>query len=134
MDLAAPAHTEIDLLRSVAEANGVATHFWDWYGNLVDVEAASLLKVLHALGLPLDEDSTVHDLQRAIEFTEDQQWSTTLPDCTVVREHCARDVPVHVPHGRRVTVSYELESGEGGQCLRLPQDLPWPRIPAARWR
>lgn len=124
MDLAAPAHTEIDLLRSVAEANGVATHFWDWYGNLVDVEAASLLKVLHALGLPLDEDSTVHDLQRAIEFTEDQQWSTTLPDCTVVREHCARDVPVHVPHGRRVTVSYELESGEGGQCPQLDRWVP----------
>ena len=59
MDIHAPASDNIDELRRIADANGVATGFWDWYGNWVGVSASTLLKVLGALGLPLDESSTV---------------------------------------------------------------------------
>ena len=55
MTLPAPASDNIEQLRRLADANGVATGFWDWYGNWVGVGAHTLLKVLGALGLPLDE-------------------------------------------------------------------------------
>ena len=52
MDIHSPASDNIDQLRRIADANGVATGFWDWYGNWVGVGAPTLLKVLGALGLP----------------------------------------------------------------------------------
>lgn len=33
VDTHSPASDNIDLLRHVADVNGVATGFWDWYGN-----------------------------------------------------------------------------------------------------
>lgn len=78
MDIHAPASDNIEELRRIADANGVATGFWDWYGNWVGVSASTLLKVLGALGLPLNESSTVGDVHEALRITDEREWRRTL--------------------------------------------------------
>ena len=116
MDIHAPASDNIDELRRVADANGVATGFWDWYGNWVGVSASTLLKVLGALGLPLDESSTVGDVHEALRLTEEREWRRTLPPTIVARQGGGYMFPVHVPDGSWVNVQWVLEDGRKGAC------------------
>ena len=116
MDIHAPASDNIDELRRVADANGVATGFWDWYGNWVGVSASTLLKVLGALGLPLDEFSTVGDVHEAQRLTEEREWRRTLPPTIVARQGGGYMFPVHVPDGSWVNVQWVLEDGRKGPC------------------
>ena len=116
MDIHAPASDNIDELRRVADANGVATGFWDWYGNWVGVSASTLLKVLGALGLPLDESSTVGDVHSALRLTEEREWRRTLPPTIVARQGGGYMFPVHVPDGSWVNVQWVLEDGRKGPC------------------
>ena len=116
MDIHAPASDNIDELRRIADANGVATGFWDWYGNWVGVSASTLLKVLGALGLPLDESSTVGDVHEALRLTEEREWRRTLPPTIVARQGGGYMFPVHVPDGSWVNVQWVLEDGRKGTC------------------
>ena len=116
MDIHAPASDNIDELRRIADANGVATGFWDWYGNWVGVSASTLLKVLGALGLPLDESSTVGDVREALRLTEEREWRRTLPPTIVARQGGGYMFPVHVPDGSWVNVQWVLEDGRKGSC------------------
>ena len=116
VDIHAPASDNIDELRRVADANGVATGFWDWYGNWVGVSASTLLKVLGALGLPLDESSTVGDVHEALRLTEEREWRRTLPPTIVARQGGGYMFPVHVPDGSWVNVQWVLEDGRKGSC------------------
>ena len=116
MDIHAPASDNIDELRRIADANGVATGFWDWYGNWVGVSAATLLKVLAALGLPLDESSTVGDVHEALRLTDEREWRRTLPPTIVARQGGGYLFPVHVPDGSWVNVQWVLEDGRKGSC------------------
>lgn len=116
MDIHAPASDNIDELRRIADANGVATGFWDWYGNWVGVSASTLLKVLGALGLPLDESSTVGDVHEAMCLTEEREWRRTLPPTIVARQGGGYMFPVHVPDGSWVNVQWVLEDGRKGAC------------------
>ena len=116
MDIHAPASDNIDELRRIADANGVATGFWDWYGNWVGVSASTLLKVLGALGLPLDESSTVGDVDEALRLTEEREWRRTLPPTIVARQGGGYMFPVHVPDGSWVNVQWVLEDGRKGAC------------------
>lgn len=116
MDIQAPASDNIDELRRIADANGVATGFWDWYGNWVGVSASTLLKVLGALGLPLDESSTVGDVYEASRLTEEREWRRTLPPTIVARQGGGYMFPVHVPDGSWVNVQWVLEDGRKGTC------------------
>ena len=116
MDIHAPASDNIDELRRIADANGVATGFWDWYGNWVGVSASTLLKVLGALGLPLDESSTVGDVHEAQRLTEEREWRRTLPPTIVARQGGGYMFPVHVPDGSWVNVQWVLEDGRKGPC------------------
>ena len=116
MDIHSPASDNIDELRRIADANGVATGFWDWYGNWVGVSASTLLKVLGALGLPLDESSTVGDVHEAMRLTEEREWRRTLPPTIVARQGGGYMFPVHVPDGSWVNVQWVLEDGRKGAC------------------
>ena len=116
MDIHAPASDNIDELRRIADVNGVATGFWDWYGNWVGVSASTLLKVLGALGLPLDESSTVGDVHEAMRLTEEREWRRTLPPTIVARQGGGYMFPVHVPDGSWVNVQWVLEDGRKGAC------------------
>lgn len=127
MDIHSPASDNIDLLRHVADMNGVATGFWDWYGNWVGVGAPTLLKVLGALGLPLNESSTVGDVEHAMRLTEEREWRRTLPPTIVAREGGGYLFPVHVPDGSWVNVQWVLEDGRKGQCKQVDRYVP-PRM------
>lgn len=127
MDIHAPASDNIDELRRVADANGVATGFWDWYGNWVGVSASTLLKVLGALGLPLDESSTVGDVHEAQRLTDEREWRRTLPPTIVARQGGGYLFPVHVPDGSWVNVQWVLEDGRKGACDQVDRYVP-PRM------
>ena len=127
MDIHAPASDNIEELRRIADANGVATGFWDWYGNWVGVSASTLLKVLGALGLPLDESSTVGDVYEAQRLTEEREWRRTLPPTIVARQGGGYMFPVHVPDGSWVNVQWVLEDGRKGACDQVDRYVP-PRM------
>lgn len=115
---------DIDKLRQLADLNGVATGFWDWYGNRKDVSADSLLRVLQALGVEVDPSSQAHDIERALVETEDRHWRCTLPPTIVVREGNANEFHVHVPHGNWVSVTWVLENGGSGYCEQVDRWIP----------
>ena len=127
MDIHAPASDNIDELRRIADANGIATGFWNWYGNWVGVSASTLLKVLGALGLPLDESSTVGDVHEAQRLTEEREWRRTLPPTIVARQGGGYMFPVHVPDGSWVNVQWVLEDGRKGACDQVDRYVP-PRM------
>ena len=127
MDIHAPASDNIEELRRIADANGVATGFWDWYGNWVGVSASTLLKVLGALGLPLDESSTVGDVHEALRITDEREWRRTLPPTIVARQGGGYLFPVHVPDGSWVNVQWVLEDGRKGACDQVDRYVP-PRM------
>lgn len=127
VDIHAPASDNIDELRRIADANGVATGFWDWYGNWVGVSASTLLKVLGALGLPLDESSTVGDVHEALRITDEREWRRTLPPTIVARQGGGYLFPVHVPDGSWVNVQWVLEDGRKGACDQVDRYVP-PRM------
>lgn len=101
----------IDLLRQLADANGVATEFWDWSGTQRFAPASTLLEVLDVLGVPVTKDSGPDAIRAALVWTEDRPWKRVLPATTVVALGVARELPVHVPHGAVVRVWVELEDG-----------------------
>ena len=127
MDIHAPASDNIDELRRIADANGIATGFWNWYGNWVGVSASTLLKVLGALGLPLNESSTVGDVYEAQRLTEEREWRRTLPPTIVARQGGGYMFPVHVPDGSWVNVQWVLEDGRKGACDQVDRYVP-PRM------
>lgn len=127
MDIHAPASDNIDELRRIADANGIATGFWNWYGNWVGVSASTLLKVLGALGLPLNESSTVGDVYEAQRLTEEREWRRTLPPTIVARQGGGYMFPVHVPDGSWVNVQWVLEDGRKGSCDQVDHYVP-PRM------
>ncbi len=127
MEGAAPKVIDIEAVRRLADANGVSTQFWDWYGARRDVSARSLLRVLEALGVPVDEESTEAQIEAALIDTEDEHWRGTLPDCLVVREGDPQEFPVHVPHGDWVKVEVELEDGASVALDQVDRWVP-PRV------
>ena len=124
MDTNAPASSDLGLLRYVADRNGVATGYWDWYGNWVDVSAESLLEVLHALGVPVSPESTIGDLHEAARLVDEREWRQTLPPTIVARQGGGYEFPVHVPDGAWVAVQWILEDGRNGHCEQLDRYVP----------
>ena len=124
MDTNAPASSDLGLLRYVADRNGVATGYWDWYGNWIDVSAESLLEVLRALGVPVSPESTVGDLREAARLVDEREWRQTLPPTIVARQGGGYEFPVHVPDGAWVAVQWILEDGRNGHCEQLDRYVP----------
>lgn len=112
----------MDLVRGLAQIHGVATEFWDWQGRRHEVSADSLLRVLEALGAPVDAHASVADVEAALREADVHPWRFLLPPCTVVRQGKSVQIPVHVPDGESVRVRYRLEDGRAGD---LPQVDHW---------
>lgn len=119
MDDRAPAVEDLGFLQYIADQNGIATTYWDWYGKQRNVSSRTLLHVLNSLGVPLDQDSRISDLHRAKQWTEERPWRQILPPTVVVREGSAVHIPVHVHHGDWVHVSYHLEDGSKGSLNQV---------------
>lgn len=124
MDHAVPAAQRMDLLRRLAQIHGVATEFWDWQGTRHQVSADSLLRVLEALGAPVDANSDVSDVESALREADVRPWRSLLPPCTVVRQGAGVEIPVHVPDGESVRVRYRLEDGHQGDLAQVDHWVP----------
>lgn len=92
----------------LAQAHGVGTEYWDYYGNQANPSRQTLLAVLTALGVDVSSDEAI---ARSLEDTHLGSWRQTLPGFTVVRQGHWKHVPVHVPDGASVRVDVVLETG-----------------------
>ncbi len=111
-------------LRRLAEAYGIATDFWDWQGQHVQVPADTVVTVLAALDI---DASTPEAAEQAALDHETAPWRRMLPPALVVREGAPHGVDVHVPHGNPVSVWIELELGGTRSDLEQQQNDTPPR-------
>ncbi|HEX3826850.1 MAG TPA: 4-alpha-glucanotransferase [Sporichthyaceae bacterium] len=140
-------------LVAVATAHGVATEYWDWRGEYVEVAAETIVAVLSAMGIDASSEAAA---EAALVRVDAERWRRMLPACLVRRvdDPAPTTFWVHVPHGDPVQVHLELEDGGVRHDLRqldswvdpaqiddalvgeatfaLPADLPlgWHRIHA----
>ncbi len=103
------------LLQQLADAHGVGTTFQGWDGLPHTVAAATLIKVLHSLGV---QAHTNQQIQAALAAAELAPWQRMLPPAVVIRQGKAADVPVHVPDGAAVSLAISLEDGASRQATQ----------------
>lgn len=108
-----------DLTR-LAEAHGISTEYWSFFGDRVTVPADTLRSVLRAMRV---EATTDADVAEALAATEDGPWRDLLPASFVTRAG-ARPLPVHVADGHDVHLTVLLEDGSA-------RNLPIPAQQAA---
>jgi 4-alpha-glucanotransferase len=112
---------EVDAaLAELAAAYGVATEYWDWRGQHVQVRAETLAAVLAALGV---DAATEQSRAVALELRRTAAWRAVLPPYVVARAGVERTVEVHVPHGTAVSVGLVPE--DGGAHADLTQVDNW---------
>ena len=104
MPSASPPPRLVDL----ANAHGVATEYWDWLGQHVEVSAASIRAILGALGVDAEGEDAV---ERAIAAHEDAPWRRTLPATVVTREGQTPWVSTHVVAGTGIRLEVVQEDG-----------------------
>jgi 4-alpha-glucanotransferase len=101
--------TELDAqLAQLAARHGVATEYWDWQGQPVQVPAETLIAVLHALGVPA---ATTEQRDNALHEHEKAHWARSLPPVVIARTGRPTSFWVHVTHGDPVEAWIELERG-----------------------
>jgi len=109
-------------VRELASALGVATEFWDWQGQQVQVPPSTVEAVLAALGL---DASTPQAAASALSEHRLARWRRRMPPCTVVRAGEPARVWVHVPHGSSVRPYVRLEDGGvRADLVQLDQWVP----------
>lgn len=110
-------------LVALAEACGVATEYWSFFGDRVSVPASTLSAILTAMGLdPRDESA----IAAALADADEAPWRDLLPPSLVTRPG-ARALLVHVADGHDVTVSVALENGTERE-LTIPEQRPAARL------
>ncbi|MGV9196740.1 4-alpha-glucanotransferase [Arcanobacterium canis] len=102
-------------LISLANAYRVATEYWDFDGNLTQVEDETLAAVLAAMGVDTSSDAAA---DAALKNKDEAPWRQILPTCTVARDDQDYSVFVHVPDGWAVKLEAYLEDGS---TITLPQ-------------
>jgi 4-alpha-glucanotransferase len=112
-----------DSLLELAAAYGVAREYWDWRGEHVVVDAATLTAVLTALDVDASTEESRH---AALQRKQAQAWAGLLPPYVVVWHGTARTVEVHVDHGTSVEVDVTLEDGTT-QALEQVDNWEQPR-------
>ena len=118
-------------LTALAEACGVATEYWSFFGDRVHVPAATLRAILHAMGVDAQTDA---EAEAALSDAEDRPWRRLVPPSVVVREGSGV-LQVQVADGHDVSLRVILEDAS----LR---DIPIPAQEAeartvdgvTRWR
>lgn len=110
-------------LLALAEAHGIATEYWSFFGDRVSVPADTLRTVLRAMGVDPATDASV---SAALTDADEAPWRRLLPPSHVTRPG-ARVLPVHVADGHDVTVSVALEDGSWRE-LHIPEQRPAARL------
>lgn len=129
-------------LVSLAQGFGISTEYYSFFGDLVQVPAATLRSVLSAMGVATFTDAQI---DQALLERDLAPWRALVPPSLVIREASPVQVLVHVADKHDVTLGIELEDGshrelaipdqepqqrdvDGGAVWRLvvevPQDLP----------
>lgn len=118
-------------LTRLAEAYGIATEFWSFFGDRVVVPASTLRAVLAAMHVATSTDAEV---AAALTEVDQSPWRALLPPSFVTRPG-ARALPVHVIDGHDVHVFVALEDGSW-RDLPIPDQQPVAREVdgARRWR
>ncbi len=106
-------------LTALAEAHGIATRYWSFFGDEVVVPASTLVAVLTAMEVAAHDADAV---ARALADVQDQPWRALVPASTVVRPG-AGDLVLHVADGHDVTVTIRFETG-GSRVLEIPVQRP----------
>ncbi|WP_344073542.1 4-alpha-glucanotransferase [Microbacterium sediminicola] len=104
-------------LVALAEACGIATSYWSFFGERVQVPAGTLRAALAAMGMNVDADPAA-----VLSAHEDARWQQVLPGSVVVRAGNGGFV-VHVPDGHDVRISVRLEEGAERQ-VPIPDQRP----------
>jgi 4-alpha-glucanotransferase len=101
-------------LLELAQARGVATDYWDWRGNHVQVPPETIVAVLAAMDV---DASTSEAAAAALSADIEARWRRMLPPSLVTTQGKSTTIPVHVPHGSAVDVWVELEGGSARRGL-----------------
>lgn len=105
-------------LVALAERYGVVPDYWDYHGGHRHVSEATLVAVLHALGV---DAATPERIELALANAEDEVWRRMVPPTVVLRSGRAGQVAVHVDDGAPVRVWLELDPEAGGGQRPLAQ-------------
>lgn len=109
---------------ALAQAFGIATEYADQRGERRIVPAATVIKVLEALGVDASTDA---GRAAAWDRIENGPWRRMVPHTVVATQGVAKRILVHIPAGDPVEVWIELESG-GRVPLRQAEHLVEPRL------
>ncbi|WP_415125150.1 hypothetical protein [Microbacterium sp.] len=118
-------------LAHLAEAYGIATQYWSFFGEQVTVPASTLRAVLAAMHVDATTDAAVG---AALHEVDERPWRALLPPSFVTRPG-ARTLPVTVADAHDVRLTVALEDG-GARELPIPEQRPAARTVdgALYWR
>ena len=94
-------------LAGLAEAHGIATEYWSFFGERVQVPASTLRAVLKAMGVDAQTDV---EAAAALADSAERRWRELVPPSLVVREG-AGTLIVNVSDGHDVSLEAALEDG-----------------------
>lgn len=118
-------------LVALAEAHGIATEYWSFFGDRVVVPAATLRAILRAMKVDASDDAALAAAHAAVE---EGPWRELLPPSHVTRPG-VRPILVHVADGHDVALSVVLEDGTR-RDIPIPEQRPAARLVdgVLRWR
>lgn len=105
-------------LLALADRYGVVPDFWGFDGTHRQVDEATMVAVLAALGV---DASTPERVEVALVNAEDEIWRRMLPPVVVLRAGSTGSVWVHVTDGAPVSGHVELDPETGGGRRDLAQ-------------
>ena len=111
------------VLAALAEAHGVATHYWSFFGERVTVPARTLRAVLTAMGIAPHTDAEV---DAALADAIGQPWRRLIAPSAVVRAG-GGELLVHVADRHDVSLTVALEDG-AWRDLPIPEQRPESRM------
>lgn len=110
-------------LVTLAEACGVATWYWSFFGDRVEVPASTLRAILTAMRVAADSDDEV---ESSLAAELDRPWRRLAPPSLVARQGTGSLV-LHVLDGHDVHASLALEDGSWWD-LQIPDQSPEARV------
>lgn len=114
-------------LTALAEAHGIATEYWSFFGDRVSVPADTLRALLRAMGVDAaDDPGDDGRLAAALTDVEEGPWRELLPPSLVTRPG-ARPLVVHVADEHDVDITVTLEDGST-RDLVIPEQRPAARL------
>ncbi|WP_243075918.1 4-alpha-glucanotransferase [Microbacterium sp. SS28] len=118
-------------LTALADAHGIATEYWSFFGDRVHVPATTLRLILHAMGIDAEDEPSA---AAALAAADEAPWRSLLPPSAVVRRG-AGEVLVHVADGCDVEIAVTLEDGSR-RSIPIPDQEPESRTIDGRrvWR